>query len=252
MAELLIKATDSPVPDSAGKWYAARIVYVGEDGHQWGGREAPPDFYILKVPGISKADADQYLQEWRHGITYSVVNSQPALDGYRIKATSDAVNSQGKGTITLAQVEAFFTKWKATIQSSTADSVTFDISIFNALTSQGFWERDLTGITFTETQYNQSTGSHLIKVTGATSEQIQQQCQMRGVAYVAPSSFLATRAEARQMFEEDIASAFREIMVERRRWYISAAGMTALQNAGGILTVTPAQAIANLVDGFAE
>lgn len=253
MAELIIKAQDAPVADSGGKWYAARIVAVVEDGHVYGSSEGPPDFFILKVPGISKQDAEAYLQEWRHNITYTVVNSQPAQDGYRIKATTDAVNTQGKGAVVKAQVQAFFNKWNCVIKSNTSNSITFDVSIFGALTSEGFWDANVSGLTFTETTYNQSTGSHLIEVgPGPSDAQIQQKCAEKGVAYVTPRSFLATRKEARDMFQEDIARLFRDIMVERRRWYISAAGMTALQNAGGILTVTPAQAVANLVDGYAE
>ena len=254
MAEFLIKAEDAPVPDSAGKWYAASIVVVREDGHEWGGAEGPPKFFIIKVPGISQADAEAYIAEWRHNPTYAVVNSNLPQDAFRIKMTSDAVSASGKGAITLSQVRSFFEKWGATIQSSTSDSVTFDIKIYAAVTSEKFWDRDVSGIQFQETEYNQTTGSHLVEVVtpAITDQQIQFVCQEQGVAYVAPRSFIATRAEVRTKLQNEIASKFREVMIERRRWRISATGMTALQNAGGIMTITPQQFVANITDGFTQ
>lgn len=254
MCELLIKASDAPVADGSDKWYSAFIVFIGEDGHVWGSAETPPDFYILKVPGISKASAQQYVETWRHNPTYSIVNSQPATDSYRIRLTTDAVSVSGKGAITRAQVESFFTRWNATVQSTTSNSVTFDISIYAALTSAGFWGRDVSGVTFSETQYNQATGAHLIEVVSPqiTEQQIKFQCEENGVSYVSPRSFIGMRADVRTQMQNRIASKFREIQIANRRWYVSQAGMTALQNAGGIMTVTPAQLVANLRDGFAD
>jgi hypothetical protein len=254
MAEFLIMAEDTAAPDSAGKWYGAQFVVVAEDGHEWGGEEGPPVFFIVKVPGISKADAEEYIAEWRHNPTYAVVNSNLPQDGFRIKMTSDAVSASGKGTITLSQVRSFFERWGATIQSSTSDSVTFDIRIYHAITSEAFWERDVSGVQFAETEYNQSTGSHLVEVItpAVTEQQIQQVCQMQGVVYSAPRSFIATRAEVRTKFQDEIASKFRDMMIERRRWRISSVGMDALRNAGGIMTITPQQFVANITDGFTQ
>jgi hypothetical protein len=254
MAEFLIMAEDTAAPDSSGKWYGAQFVVVAEDGHEWGSEEGPPVFFIVKVPGVSKADAEEYITEWRHNPSYSVVNSNLAQDGFRIKMTSDAVSASGKGTIMLSQVRNYFERWGATVQSSTANSVTFDIRIYNAITSRAFLGRDVSGVQFVETEYNQSTGSHLVEVVSPaiTDQQIQQVCQAQGVVYVAPRSFIATRAEVRAKLQDEIASRFREIMIERRRWRISAAGMTALQNAGGIMSITPQQFVANITDGFTQ
>lgn len=254
MCELLIKAADAPVSDGAGKWYAATIVFIADDGHSWGSAEGPPDFYILKVPGVSKVSAQQYVETWRHNPTYSIVNSQPAQDAYRIKLTTGAVSISGKGAITRAQVESFFTRWNAVIQSTTADSVTFDVSIYAALTSAGFWGRGVSGVTFSETQYNQATGSHLIEVISPqiTDQQIQFQCEENAVSYVSPRSFIGMRADVRSQMQNRIAAKFKEMQIANRRWYVSQTGMTALQNAGGIMTVTPAQLVANLRDGFSD
>lgn len=251
MAELLILAADTGSTDTINKWYGANIVDVQDDGHIWGREEGPPIFFILKVPGVSKSDAEEYISEWRHNPTYALVNSQPAQDAYRIRLDSTAVSVSGKGAITLAQVQSFFTRWGCTVKSTTSKSVTFDTTIFDILTSEGFWGLDVSGITFTEIEYNNTTGSHLIEVgIGPTDAQIQQVCQRESVVYVAPRSFIATRAEARQKMQDEIADRFREIGIARRRWFVSAAGMTALQNAGGILSVTPAQFVANITDGL--
>lgn len=254
MAELLIMAADTGSTDPVGKWYGANIVVAMEDGHQWGREEGPPVFYILKVPGVSKADVEEYLAEWRHDPTYTVMNSQLAQDAYRVKMSTTAVSVSGKGAITLSQVRNFFERWNCSVVSSTANSVTFDVSIYGVLTSSAFWDADVSGITFSETEYNRTTGSHLIEVvtTAITPEQIQQKCQERGVAYVAPRSFLAPRKVARAMMQDEIADRFRGIGIARRRWYITAAGMAAIQAAGGILTVTPQQFVTNLRDGIAD
>jgi len=132
--------------------------------------------------------------------------------------------------------------------------LTFDIRIYHAVTSQAFWERDVSGIQFAETEYNQSTCSHLVEVVtpAVTEQQIQQVCKMQGVVYVAPRSFIATRAEVRAKLQNEIADRFREVMIARRRWRISSAGMDALRAAGGIMTITPQQFVLNITDGFTQ
>lgn len=254
MAELLILAQDSPVADGPAKWYAARIVTVQEDGHEWGAKEGPPKFFILKVPGISKADAEGYLNEWRHNVTYEILNWQNGQDQGRVRLTSDAIAVGGKGAITLAQVGNFFSNWNCVVQSATSNSVTFDVSIFLAATSEGFWGTNTSQLQFTETTYNQQNQSHLIELVSPaiTDAQIQAVCRAHGVSYVAPRSFLVTRSEIRQKFQDEISERFRNTMVDRRRWYISQTGMDALTQAGGIMTVTPTQLVNNLVDGFTD
>lgn len=54
MAELLVKAKDNPGDDTQYK--VGDVVVVQEDGWEWGTLEGPPDFNIIKVPGLSVED----------------------------------------------------------------------------------------------------------------------------------------------------------------------------------------------------
>jgi hypothetical protein len=57
MSEILIKAFDNthsdPIKDQRGCYKKGMPVVVMEDGHIWGSSEGLPNFYVLKLPGIS-------------------------------------------------------------------------------------------------------------------------------------------------------------------------------------------------------
>jgi len=60
MAELLIRAiTNGPDP---GHWKRGHVVFVAEDGHEWGRMERPPHFYVVRLPGVSREEA---WRKWR-------------------------------------------------------------------------------------------------------------------------------------------------------------------------------------------
>lgn len=253
MAEFLIKASDSPVPDSSGKWHLSRIVVIQEDGHEWGGKEAPPKFYIIKVPGVSKESATQYLEEWRHNVTLNIVSSNPSTDEYRIKVITDRVSVSGKNSFKPETVEEFITRWNGAIVSIINHEVVFDISVYGAICSSQFWDTDaVSEVVFVETSYNQSTGDHVIQVQSSpfTNAQMKHAVERRGGLVIPPDSFSMNRSIARQLLENDIEEAINNVSYDRRRWYVTASGMSALQAAGGIVTVTPAQFINNIADGL--
>jgi len=250
MCELLVKAQDSTAAESAGKWRAGRIVAVMPDGHEWGDKEGLPDFYLIKVPGVTVDAAKAYLAEWNHDPAFELTASQVSTDSYRYKMTSSAVAAGGKGTITLSQVRNFFENWGASIFASTSDSVTFEFTVFDLATSNKFWSKDVSAITFTD-DYDQTDHTILVGA-GPTDEQIERNCLINDVEYVAPRSFKVTRNQIRQAMQADINAALQRVMVDRRRWYITGAGMTALANNGGVLTVTPAQLVNNLRDGYLD
>lgn len=66
MAEFLIKAIDANHPDPgidlAGCYKRGDIVLAKPDGWSWGKCEGPPKFNILKVPGMSIEEAEQYTK----------------------------------------------------------------------------------------------------------------------------------------------------------------------------------------------
>lgn len=69
MAEVLVRAVDNthsdPVIDAVHCFKAGDVVFVAEDGHSWGSKEALPDFYVVKLPGVSQADV-QHLTQHHH------------------------------------------------------------------------------------------------------------------------------------------------------------------------------------------
>lgn len=63
MAELLVKNTDAPVPDSPFRWKVGDVVVVMPDGHRWGREERNlTKFRIVKRPGVAPL-ALEYLTE---------------------------------------------------------------------------------------------------------------------------------------------------------------------------------------------
>lgn len=254
MAELLIKAEDAPVPDSPDKWYAARILRVEDDGFEWSPSEGPPIFYLLKVPGVAKEDAQQYLEEWRHNTSIGIVAQDLASDGYRLRLISDRVSASGKNALVRERVEEFFTNWGATIVSFQNDRITFDLTVFNAITSPRFWGVDVSGVVFVETSYNESTGDHLVQVQESpfSNDQMRDAVVRNGGMVVPPDSFVMNRSVAREKLVDDINEQIFNIAYDLRRWYVTATGMSALQAAGGVLTVTPQQFLNNIADGLSD
>ena len=252
MCEFLIKVFDNPVPDGPGRWYGAQIVTCQEDSHGWGRKEGLPDFYILRVPGLAVATANQYIEDWRHIISYNIDSSDNVTDTHTITLSSSRVSAGGVGALSLAQVDGFLARWAAVRTGNTNDSVTFTANILDAITSNGIWG-DASQFTFNETNYDSGTGEHTVEVlTGSSPEQVQRGADRYGFTYVSGTTFIAERSVVRGLFQDDVKQALESIGIARRRFRITNAGMTALQGAGGEMTVTIGQLTSNLRDMLAE
>jgi len=65
MAELLILAFDTSNKDPERDVFAYKkghVISVQPDGHKWGKEECLPKFYIVKLPKVSVADVQKYLE----------------------------------------------------------------------------------------------------------------------------------------------------------------------------------------------
>lgn len=65
MAELLILAFDTENKDAARDVFAYKIghvVSVQPDGHKWGKEECLPKFYIVKLPKVSVATVNKFME----------------------------------------------------------------------------------------------------------------------------------------------------------------------------------------------
>jgi hypothetical protein len=65
-AEILVKAVDVTHPDSVkdrrGSYKRGMPVVVMPDGHQWGTKEGPPLFVVIKIPGVPVAKIRKYIE----------------------------------------------------------------------------------------------------------------------------------------------------------------------------------------------
>ena len=66
MAEILIKAISAahsdPTKDQRGCYKRGMPVVVMPDGHPWGNEERLPKFVVLKIPMISVAQVQKYIE----------------------------------------------------------------------------------------------------------------------------------------------------------------------------------------------
>jgi hypothetical protein len=70
MAEILVKAVDAtnadPEKDRGGCYKRGYPVVVKEDNHPgWGREEGPPNFFVIKLPGVPADVVKKYIEEWR-------------------------------------------------------------------------------------------------------------------------------------------------------------------------------------------
>ena len=80
MCELLISNNrtyfhSNPAKDRRGVHKCGDILFKGNDGDEWGSEQGLPKAVILKLPGIDVPD--EHTREWKMGIKYSVVGSDP-------------------------------------------------------------------------------------------------------------------------------------------------------------------------------
>jgi hypothetical protein len=62
MAEILVRAVDGTCADPLSNPLRGMPVVVMEDGHVWGTCEGPPEYVIIKIPGVAVDTVQPYLQ----------------------------------------------------------------------------------------------------------------------------------------------------------------------------------------------
>jgi len=252
-----------PVKDRSGCYKKGDVVFVHEDGEPWGSGEGPPKFVIVKVTGVTRAQAEQYRDHWHIELAFSVVSSDLTQDLFTIQVTNSLPGATDQAALTQAQVQAFLNDWNATVVSTATNSVTFTAKIYDALTSVGMWgEYARIGstpvVSFSEQSYDQTTGLHTISAdysaTPVKPAAAALAVTQRGGTVVSNTGgvivFQMDRTNARAAFQQDIYQRAREVF-KRRRWGFAAADVDAALAAGGIVTLTPTQATAKLVDSTA-
>ena len=67
MCEILLSNMNkvNPDDDEKDRWLYKRgdMVVIKEDDHVWGRLEGPPDFYLVKIPLIPRANVAKYVEQ---------------------------------------------------------------------------------------------------------------------------------------------------------------------------------------------
>jgi len=150
-----------PEKEYRGCYKKGYVVEVFEDDKPYVNPPAHP-FVILQVTGVTKAQVENYMNQWQRAITYNVIQRSVPLDGWRLEIKATNANVSGKGHLTRVKVEEFITNWGGQIVNVVQNGVRFDISIFSIVKSRNFWGRDVSPIVFTEVSYDQGAGVHRV------------------------------------------------------------------------------------------
>jgi hypothetical protein len=116
MAELLIKAIDAthsdPVKDKAGCYKRGDIVVIMPDGHEWGKEERLPKFMVVKIPGMSVAEARKYIEgEINDTNPDNIITITRRKHSFLVDDTpsniKDELNTKGEITVTWDEIKGF-------------------------------------------------------------------------------------------------------------------------------------------------
>ena len=136
-ALMLVKAADSPVPDSPGKWLAGEVVVIVEVGATLGSGEevAGGSFFHITITDKTVAEVNQYLEAYNKKLSYVSDQFNPIDDNRRWTTTNDRVSVTGNNGFTLSGINAAITAWNAEFPSNTV--VLFDTDNLSWFTTDG-------------------------------------------------------------------------------------------------------------------
>lgn len=253
MAELLIRAED---PDVAGGYEKGDIVIVAEDGREWGRLEGPPKFVRVNVPGVSVATATSYVERWVAGLETTVLHSDLSIDGHRVEIVATRPGAASQAGVTRDQVEDYIQRWGGTVFSVEPNRVVFDIRIFDAAKSNGFWRQPVTGRVSFADSYNRGQGTHEITANysgvSVDPRKVANVVRQRGGTVLShdPGTSITLevhRTDVRDEFLGELAHRT-ERQHMRRRFRLPPATVDAILGVGGEVTRSAAEVQAAIED----
>ncbi len=253
--KLAIRAVISPNPGDPLHPQKGNIVSIGPANWDFGAKVILPNWIVATISDIPYRQALQWHGQWLRTPQLTVVQSDLVLDRFRLRLSGKTPAATGRGGVTLAEAQKFLDDWDVVIFSSDTNSVTFDMTIKDAGFSKGFWGRDLPGVVFVETSYDQGTGKHLVtadySVTSFDSNTIAHAAIGRGADIVDNVAGVLTyeidRLDIRAEFLRDIHEELGH-MVGKTRYAITEAAVDTVIAAGGTGVFTKAQLLTVLVD----
>jgi len=243
--------------DYRGCYKKGYIVQVFEDGTPYVNPPAAP-FLILQITGVTKAQVEEYQNDWRRTIDYTVVQRSISLDGWRLDIKATNPNPSGKGHIVLSDKKRdFFENWGASIVGIVNNAVRFDISISGVLRSRRFWNvRDISPVLFTELIYDQNTGIHRTQADYSAVpvpprmtdqefvESVSQRVMEHGGTVISNIGDVITFDIGRDVVIQQVREEIQhqvEDTICRRRMYLDPIYADQIIAAGRVLVATPAQ-----------
>jgi hypothetical protein len=253
--EILIKNTDNINPNLSAEHqrtslYRRGYPVMGKDYPHpgWGNSEGLPNFIHLRITDASLVEVEQYLQEYIRRLAFVVVNSDSVIDGWRIELVAENLDVSEYAKVNKDTVEGYLNKWGAVVQSFTNVSVTFDVLIFDAIKSRGFWDvkpQEISGLSLTELGYVQGTGLHTEQVDYSNFRlEISDRNKIRkkligkieetGSIYVSDDpvaetiNFTCTAETVKQRFLTELRYKY-ERMIWRRQFYFPTGVMNTIQ-----------------------
>lgn len=251
---ILVKAQDGWDVNNPMVYQTGYLVDV-RNINRLGGMQVPPNFIQIEIidnddwAGIEEA----YCNEWRMEINWEFVSHDYSIDGHRLKVfmKPELVSVSGLNSLTRSQVENFLNNWGAVVFSAAQNEVVFDAVVLDAIKSNGFWDRDVGLVVFTEKDYDQATGIHRVEANYSGSDLIQLDDEVielfitqRGGAitkHVANKvTFEISRDSVFDIFKQDVKEKTYGFFSRRRFKILQAQIDMALANAG-TLSVTQQQ-----------
>lgn len=117
MAEFLIKAVSAThadaVKDARGSYKRGDVVVVMPDGHPWGSSERLPKCVVVKIPSLSVAQAQQFVESESVIDVFTAARVITRRRRWRVRvddvplAIRNALRNNGEVTVSYAEVRNF-------------------------------------------------------------------------------------------------------------------------------------------------
>lgn len=251
---ILVKAENGWDQDDLMVYQTGYPIDV-RDRSRIGGKQVPPKFIQVEITDETDWQGIQniYCGEWRREIAWEFIGHDYVIDGHRLKVFTkpEFISVSGLGGLTILQIEAYLNGWNGVIFSAGQNEVVFDMAVFDAIKSNGFWSTSTSLVIFDEKSYNQATGVHEVEanygassLAGLPDDVIEKRIIDRGgVVTRRPTNkitFEINRTSVLDVFKEDVKRSIDGIFARRRFKLLPSHIQMAIDNAG-TLSVTRQQ-----------
>jgi len=281
MAEFLFKRNDytnsDPEKDRRGVHKKTDFINWKPDGfsdfeHGNGPGSYLADFVIVKVPGITfaEAEASDHRKPWRDDFDYEIIATRPAQGQYDIRIfekNAGAIQQNSIAGVKATKVRDYLQAWGCSDFGMTPIDATFTFSLWDAVRSANFWDVPLIGtkVSFTLNSYSGATGIGNITVSAIEgqwgdqtepqiSDQITRKITEKGgtlISQVYPNFvFEIERSDILTRFKADVKRRMEQTYM-RHQYCISSSDHDSIVAAGGIVTMTKAEFLGKLIDKMA-